>query len=120
MHELMALWFGSVHVVTTVSKGIILRPLHGLLTGDKTVCFAVHDLCLHSEYIELLRKELEGPQWEAFEKTGNGLPFLDSFLKESMRTTPVESSKNLYLSFFSMNLYGTLTGTNDFFFNGIQ
>ncbi|EEQ30552.1 conserved hypothetical protein [Microsporum canis CBS 113480] len=73
VHELMALWFGSVHVVTT------------------TVCFAVHDLCLHSEYIELLRKELEGPQWEAFEKTGNGLPFLDSFLKESMRTTPVES-----------------------------
>lgn len=53
----------------------------------------MHDLCLHPEYVQPLRTELEGPQWAAFEKTGNGLPLLDSFIKESARTTPVESSK---------------------------
>lgn len=73
VHELMALWFGSVHVLTT------------------TICFAVQDLCLHGEYVEPLRKELESGQWAMFEETGKGLPLLDSFLKESARTTPVES-----------------------------
>ncbi|EGD92510.1 hypothetical protein TESG_00083 [Trichophyton tonsurans CBS 112818] len=42
VHELMALWFGSVHVLTT------------------TICYAVHDICLHPEYVEPLRKELQG------------------------------------------------------------
>ncbi|KAI9644960.1 hypothetical protein NHQ30_006995 [Ciborinia camelliae] len=73
VHELMALWFGSVHVLST------------------TICFTVHDLCLRPEYIEPLLKELESPEWANFERTGKGLPLLDSFLKESIRTTPVES-----------------------------
>ncbi|EZF23054.1 hypothetical protein H112_04207 [Trichophyton rubrum D6] len=73
VHELMALWFGSVHVLTT------------------TICYAVHDICLHPEYVEPLRKELQGPEWEAFEKTGKGLPLLDNFIRESSRLTPVES-----------------------------
>jgi cytochrome P450 len=73
VHELMALWFGSVHIVTT------------------NLCFAVHDLCLHPEFYAPLRKELESGEWEIFEQTGKGLPLLDSFLKESGRTTPTES-----------------------------
>ncbi|KAL8993766.1 MAG: hypothetical protein Q9169_006098 [Polycauliona sp. 2 TL-2023] len=73
VHELMALWFGSVHVLTT------------------TICFAIHDLCLHPEYVEPLRKELAGPLRDEFERTGKGLPLLDSFIRESARTTPVES-----------------------------
>ncbi|KAL8646340.1 MAG: hypothetical protein Q9226_006901 [Calogaya cf. arnoldii] len=56
-----------------------------------TICFALHDLCLHPEYIEPLRKELESPLREEFEQTGKGLPLLDSFIRESARTTPVES-----------------------------
>ncbi|KAL8636995.1 MAG: hypothetical protein Q9228_005685 [Teloschistes exilis] len=56
-----------------------------------TICFAVHDLCLHPEYIEPLRKELESPLRDGFEQTGTGLPLLDSFIRESARTTPVES-----------------------------
>lgn len=63
---------------------------------SQTICFAVHDLCLHPEYVKPLRVELESPQYIAFEKTGKGLPLLDSFIRESARTTPVESSKHLF------------------------
>ncbi|KAI2622660.1 cytochrome P450 [Hypomontagnella submonticulosa] len=72
IQELMAIWFGSVH------------PL------CNTIVFAIHDLCLHPEYAEPIRKELEA-QYGAFEATGKGLPLLDSFIKESARLTPVES-----------------------------
>ena len=64
------------------------------LNRNQTICFAVHDLCLHPEYITPLRAELESSDWTDFEKTGRGLPLLDSFIKESARTNPVESSKS--------------------------
>jgi cytochrome P450 len=72
VHELMAIWFGSVHAVST------------------TVTFSIHDLCLHPEYVEPLRAELQAG-YTAFEQTGRGLPLLDSFIKESARLSPVES-----------------------------
>lgn len=56
----------------------------------KTITFAIHDLCLHPEYVEPLRKELQ-ESYEEFEHTGKGLPLLDSFIKESARLTPVEA-----------------------------
>lgn len=99
VHEIMAIWFGSVHVLSTVScaqKIFGHPPLElALLRMSQTICFAVHDLCLHPEYVKPLRVELESPQYIAFEKTGKGLPLLDSFIRESARTTPVESSKHL-------------------------
>ncbi|KAK4675358.1 hypothetical protein QC764_503660 [Podospora pseudoanserina] len=68
------LMVGSVHITST------------------TVCFAIHDLCLHPEYVEPLRKEIEATGWETFEKSGGKcFPLLDSFMKESARITPVES-----------------------------
>ncbi|KAF2177798.1 cytochrome P450 [Zopfia rhizophila CBS 207.26] len=73
VHELMAIWFGSVHALST------------------TITFAIQDLCMHSDYVEPLRKELEGAQYTEFEKTSRGLPLLDSFIRESARLTPVES-----------------------------
>ncbi|KAI1130043.1 cytochrome P450 [Nemania abortiva] len=74
IHELMAVWFGSVHITST------------------TTCFALFDLCLHPEYLDPLRKEIESTTWEAFEKSGGNLfPLMDSFMKESARLTPVES-----------------------------
>ncbi|KAL2811219.1 hypothetical protein BDW59DRAFT_168043 [Aspergillus cavernicola] len=79
VHELMAIWFGSVHALTT------------------TVTFAIHDLCLHPEYTEPLRAELEA-QYIQFLKSGRGLPLLDSFIKDSSRLTLVESSILLSLS----------------------
>lgn len=58
----------------------------------QTITFAIEDLCLHPEYVSPLREELAGGYGD-FEKTGQGLPFLDSFIKESARMTPVEASK---------------------------
>jgi cytochrome P450 len=72
VHELMAIWFGSVHAVST------------------TITFAIHDLCLHPEYAEPMRQELLAG-YADFEKTGLGLPLMDSFIKESARITPVEA-----------------------------
>ncbi|KAI0490488.1 cytochrome P450 [Xylaria cf. heliscus] len=66
IYELMAIWFGS------------------------TIIYVIHDLCLYPEYIEPIRRELEA-SYEQFERTGQGLPLLDSFIKESTRLTPVES-----------------------------
>ncbi|KAF4631712.1 hypothetical protein G7Y89_g6427 [Cudoniella acicularis] len=72
VHELMAIWFGSVHALST------------------TITFAFHDICIHPEYVQPLREELQ-TKYGAFERTGTGLPLLDSFIKESARLTPVES-----------------------------
>jgi cytochrome P450 len=97
VHELMAIWFGSVHAVST------------------TVTFAIHDLCLHPEYVTPLRKECEA-QYTDFERTGTGLPLLDSFIKESARLTPVESqsTRRSALQPFSLK-DGTHVNTGDWF-----
>jgi cytochrome P450 len=42
--------------------------------------------------VDPIRSELLSEQYAAFEKSGVGLPLLDSFIKESARLTPVESS----------------------------
>ncbi|KAL1983251.1 hypothetical protein VTN96DRAFT_349 [Rasamsonia emersonii] len=73
VYELLAIWFGSVHAMST------------------TITFAIHDLCLHPEYLDPLRRELKSAQYAAFERTVQGLPLLDSFIKESTRLTPLES-----------------------------
>ncbi|CAH0024714.1 unnamed protein product [Clonostachys rhizophaga] len=72
IYELMAIWFGSVHILSM------------------TIVYVIHDLCLHPEYIDPIRRELEA-SYDEFERTGHGLPLLDSFIKESARLTPVES-----------------------------
>ncbi|KAH8593607.1 cytochrome P450 [Bisporella sp. PMI_857] len=73
VHELMAIWFGSVHALST------------------TISFAIHDICIHKQYVAPLRREISSPEYAQFERTGKGLPLLDSFIKESARLTPVES-----------------------------
>jgi hypothetical protein len=62
--------------------------------------YALHDVCEHEVYLEPLRAE-----WEAFQflsknlpleersKAMMGLPFLDSFLKESARMHPATTSE---------------------------
>ena len=71
----MAIWFGSVHILST------------------TIVYVLHDLCLHPEYVEPLRKEIQA-DYDEFERTSRGLPLLDSFIKESARLSPVESSES--------------------------
>lgn len=97
VHEVMAIWFGSVHALSTVSNSSmslisgIRTTWLSLLLWLQTITFAIHDLCTHSEYVVHLRQELL-QQYDTFKQTGNGLPLLDSFIKESARLTPVESS----------------------------
>ncbi|KAI1501825.1 hypothetical protein F5X99DRAFT_381141 [Biscogniauxia marginata] len=62
VHELMVIWFGPVHALST------------------TITLAIQDLCLHPEYVDRLRRELE-TQYAKFGRTGLGLPLLDSFIK---------------------------------------
>ncbi|KNG49002.1 cytochrome p450 [Stemphylium lycopersici] len=97
VHELMAIWFGSVHAVST------------------TVTFAIHDLCLHPEYVAPLREECKA-QYADFERVGTGLPLLDSFIKESARLTPVESqsTRRSALQPFSLK-DGTHVNVGDWF-----
>ena len=46
----MTIRFGSVHALST------------------TVSFAIHDVCLHPEYVEPQSKEVRGPEYSHFEK----------------------------------------------------
>ncbi|KAI9647910.1 hypothetical protein NHQ30_004299 [Ciborinia camelliae] len=73
IYELITIWFGSVHILST------------------TIVYAIHDLCFHPEDIGPMREELKD-QYAEFERSGKGLPLLDSFMKESARLTPVESN----------------------------
>ncbi|KAI1121769.1 cytochrome P450 [Nemania abortiva] len=95
VHELIAIWFGSVHALST------------------TITFAIHDLCLHPEYVTPLREEL-AHGLDNFEQTGKGLALLDSFIKESARLSPVESmsTRRAALKPFTLS-DGTSVGVGD-------
>ncbi|KAI4087316.1 MAG: hypothetical protein L6R37_008332 [Teloschistes peruensis] len=60
---------------------IFFFPVGGL---THTTTFALSDLSTHTEYLEPLRQELRGG-WDELKKTAEGLPLLDSFIKESTR-----------------------------------
>lgn len=92
VHELIAVWFGSVHITSTV-RAITLRPnLHLADKRIQTACVALFDLCERPEYIDILRQEIEHTGWEEFDKSGGKLfPLMDSFMKESARLCPIES-----------------------------
>ena len=64
---------------------------------NQTLTFALYDICMHREYVAPLRDELSGPAFQGFERDGQGLPLMDSFLKESARLTPIEGGKRLVL-----------------------
>lgn len=111
VHELMAIWFGSVHALSTVSStstiisswsssdsGTSARLFLTIFDFMQTIVFAVHDLCLHPEYVAPLRIELER-DYAQFERTSQGLHLLDSFIKESARLTPVEASKSCCIAY---------------------
>ncbi|KAF2972271.1 hypothetical protein GQX73_g1247 [Xylaria multiplex] len=78
-YEIIAIWFGSFHALSA------------------TVTFVLFDLCENPEYVSPLREEVESPEFDNFMRTTKGLPLLDSFIKESSRLNPIESSKSTYL-----------------------
>ncbi|KAL8818786.1 MAG: hypothetical protein Q9191_007863, partial [Dirinaria sp. TL-2023a] len=52
--------------------------------------FALADLCMHAEYTAPIRQEL-AQGWSDFERDAEGLPLLDSFVKESTRLHGTEA-----------------------------
>ncbi|KAK9792200.1 putative Cytochrome P450 [Seiridium cardinale] len=80
---------------------------------QRTIVYVIQDLSLHPEYIEPIRRELQNSYID-FERTGRGLPLLDSFIKESARLTPVESIsvRRCALQPFSLS-DGTKVGVGD-------
>ncbi|KAI0409850.1 cytochrome P450 [Xylaria palmicola] len=102
VHKLMAIWFGSVHALST------------------TITFAMHDICLHPEYVDPLRNELQ-ERYQDFKHTAEGLPLLDSFIKESARLTPVEamSTRRLALKPFTFS-DGTFLNIGDWACTPVQ
>ena len=56
--------------------------------------YTLYDLCAHPEYIEPLRLEIS-EQLEGHDSLQH-MPLLDSFLKESSRMNPSDSSKSIY------------------------
>ncbi|KAI1101340.1 cytochrome P450 [Jackrogersella minutella] len=73
VHELIALWYGSVHITSV------------------TACFAILDVLNNAEYAQPLRDEIENTGWKAFDRSSGKLfPLMDSFMKESSRLNPVE------------------------------
>ncbi|KAK3366318.1 cytochrome P450 [Lasiosphaeria ovina] len=73
VQEVMAVWFGSIHSTAFIATT------------------AIYDLCLHPEYLAPLRAEIARGGYAEFERNPTqGLPLMDSFLKESARVTPVD------------------------------
>ena len=71
--EIIAIWFGSVHALSS------------------TVTYALYDLCSYKEYLAPLRAEIASPEFEKLMQTTQGMPLLDSFMKESTRLNPMEA-----------------------------
>ncbi|PQE04900.1 cytochrome P450 protein [Rutstroemia sp. NJR-2017a BBW] len=89
VHELIALWFGSVHITST------------------TAFFVLQDLCLHPEYIPMIRQDIERVGWDSFDQSkGRDYPLLDSFMKESSRLNPVESMSTRRIALKPFGLSG--------------
>ncbi|CAF9924403.1 MAG: hypothetical protein ALECFALPRED_002742 [Alectoria fallacina] len=68
--EIMGVWYGSIHTLAIAST------------------YAVIDLYSHRDYIEPLRKEVQGQTLDQLDN----LPLLDAFLKESARVSAFEST----------------------------
>ena len=75
IHEIMGIWFGSMHTLATATA------------------YAMMDLAMHQDHIEALREEVNGEKYKDFESTTEGLPLLDSFIKESARMTAFDAGK---------------------------
>ncbi|MCJ1394808.1 hypothetical protein MMC18_007688 [Xylographa bjoerkii] len=72
--EIMGTWYGSVHTLAIATT------------------YALADLYSHQECIKPLRDEIQGPAFHDFQNSADGLPLLDSFLKESARLSAFEST----------------------------
>ena len=68
--------------------------LSSFTIGQQATTYALIDLYSREEYVEPLLNEVQGQHFNDFKTSGDGLPLLDSFLKESARVSAFESSKS--------------------------
>jgi len=92
----LGLWFGSIHQPAMVIHSSSQLCLNLTDHTPQAIVYALYDLCRHPEYIETLREEItqhskENAAGEYYEH----MPRLDSFLKESARFSPSDSSKSI-------------------------
>ena len=92
----MGIWYGSVHTLAIVCKPV-QEKLDRLTWGSQATTYTLVDLYSHEEYIEPLRNEVQGSLYDDFKKTADGLPLLDSFIRESARLSAFESSKSFQI-----------------------
>lgn len=84
-----------VWIYPSACHGMSLSTEHIISTHDgaQAVVYALYDLCRHQEYIESLRLEIASKSTES--NTGDPyekMLLLDSFLKESARFSPSDTS----------------------------
>ncbi|KAL9120639.1 MAG: hypothetical protein Q9187_002807 [Circinaria calcarea] len=79
---------------TTELKGLKENDgMYCLLTAQ-TIVNNIHELCLHPEYIEILRDEIRKQPALDFNNP-NSLPVLDGFMRETNRLNAFDTSKYL-------------------------
>ncbi|RLM01932.1 hypothetical protein CFD26_108363 [Aspergillus turcosus] len=74
--EIIAVWFGSVHQLAMVRQ-----------QARTTTTYAIEDLCLHDDYVEPLRAEIQQYLAGSCRRRVAEMPLLDSFVRESIRCT---------------------------------
>ncbi|THV54437.1 hypothetical protein BGAL_0026g00080 [Botrytis galanthina] len=77
----------SVEAIVVQLLAFVLGSSHQL---PMLISFVLYSLCLHPEYIQPLREEINRVGDKAFETVQNNeMPYLDSFLKEVARSNPM-------------------------------
>ena len=61
------------------------------MLGFQATTYALTDLYSHQDYVEPLRNEADGPMLAEFSDTAEGLPLLDSFLKDPLASVRLKA-----------------------------
>ncbi len=87
---IIGLWFASVHQLTMVGVGLaLLSWLVSRLNMAQSVVYGLYDLCQNPQYVTPLREEFHSHGGQV-----SKLVLMDSFLKESARMHPSDSSQH--------------------------
>ena len=73
------------------SVDVLHKAEANLYPSRKALAYAIHDLCIHLEYLELLREELKSVAAMGQKTRFERLPLLDSFIKELARMSPLDA-----------------------------
>jgi hypothetical protein len=95
---------------------MVNKPLNPSLHGlniSKALAYAIHSLCIHDKYIEVLRSEVAAANASGVEDPLRHMQLLNAFLRESARLNPLDA--RMYC-FASANYITTLAHTTQCLF----